>query len=378
MEGRRIFRADALILCKVVDNFGDIGVAHRLAREISRRRPELRLAIAVSDLAAFSKIAPEVRADAARQNVGGIEVVAWDLPPGEASDFREFPPPAILECFQCGRPEWLEEILFAPGFRGEVQIVNIDYLTAEEWADEFHLLKSGTRSAKIHKVNFMPGFTPATGGLLLDGTGGSPRAVDSARPFTIPVFTYEMDFSHAVGAIAELSESRPVLVRLAQGRSARPFLRAWEDAGRPFPVEELPFMRQEDWDEVLMAADFAFVRGEDSMARACLSGRPFAWHAYVQDDDWQLVKVDALLARLAPHFPDAGLFSDLAAFWRLANGAKDGGEPRPLLGRILRAAADGLLDAPFGAFARSLRGNGDMADNLLAYIGSLGILRAEG
>ena len=72
-----------------------------------------------------------------------------------------------MECFQCGRPEWLEELLFSQQFNLNVQIVNVEYLTAESWADDFHLLKSGTRSAKIKKINFMPGFTKKTGGLIL-------------------------------------------------------------------------------------------------------------------------------------------------------------------------------------------------------------------
>ena len=38
------------------------------------------------------------------------------------------------------------------------------------------------------------------------------------------------------------------------------------------------------------------------MSRACLSGIPFVWHAYPQSDEYQLVKVNALLDRMEKHF----------------------------------------------------------------------------
>ena len=48
-----------------------------------------------------------------------------------------------------------------------------------------------------------------------------------------------------------------------------------------------------------------FIRGEESMSRACLSGIPFVWHAYPQSDEYQLVKVNALLERMKNHFTDS-------------------------------------------------------------------------
>ncbi|MDE6349393.1 MAG: elongation factor P maturation arginine rhamnosyltransferase EarP, partial [Treponemataceae bacterium] len=38
------------ILCKVVDNFGDIGFVYRLARALTERDGQLRLRLIVSDL----------------------------------------------------------------------------------------------------------------------------------------------------------------------------------------------------------------------------------------------------------------------------------------------------------------------------------------
>jgi hypothetical protein len=55
------------------------------------------------------------------------------------------------------------------------------------------------------------------------------------------------------------------------------------------------FFPQEEYDDLLSVTDFNFVRGEDSWARACLSAKPFFWHAYFQKDNYQQVKVKAFL-----------------------------------------------------------------------------------
>ena len=158
-----------MILCKVVDNFGDIGVVYRLARALSDLRPELELSLVVSNLESFHKMASQIDPTKKIQNFryknATWKIIDWNLEvengklktendTDQLSTFH-FPLSVILECFQCGRPDWLEEQLFSPEFTRSVQIIQIDYLTAEEYADEFHLLKSGTRKANIKKIYFI-------------------------------------------------------------------------------------------------------------------------------------------------------------------------------------------------------------------------------
>ncbi|MDE6067961.1 MAG: elongation factor P maturation arginine rhamnosyltransferase EarP, partial [Treponemataceae bacterium] len=79
---------------------------------------------------------------------------------------------------------------------------------------------------------------------------------------------------------------------------------------------------QENWDEMLLQMDVLFVRGEDSLARACLCGKPFVWNAYPQktpqDENYHLVKVRALLEKLSPHFSEDE-FAIIEKFWLLYN-----------------------------------------------------------
>ncbi|MBQ9626204.1 MAG: elongation factor P maturation arginine rhamnosyltransferase EarP [Treponema sp.] len=401
---------DLTILCKVVDNFGDIGFVYRLAKNLVQLNPQRELRIAVDNLAAFNKIESRVdpalaeqvlevaRADSLQAQEGadkagneGKPKTAGRLKIFDATnaavcarEWTKKPARLILECFQCGRPDWLEALLFDGVTRA--LIINIDYLTAEDYAEEFHRLKSGTRSPLVRKVNFMPGFTAKTGGLILDAaaeTASKPKSAPATENGfktktvgpQILMFSYPKDFVPIIRAI--LRWNKAAQVNLAQGAGKESFLAANENclqeqkAGGLF-VRELPFLSQEEWDKNLYAQDILFVRGEDSLSRACLSGKPFVWQAYLQDDNYQLVKVRALLERMRPHF-DADDFAVLENFWLLYNGAESSGKPKTA-GAAMEEACYGFLErsdkmkAGFEAFARSLFELGNFAERLDEFV----------
>lgn len=387
------------LLCKVVDNYGDIGLVYRLAKALTDLDPGLHLRLHVDDLAAFQALCPAVDPAREVQELRGWTLVRWNADwPG----LREEPPRFVLECFACGRPERFEEILFDPADPVTRHIVNLEHLTAEPWAEELHRMPSATRSGLVKKSIFMPGFTPKTGGLIIDRSfretlerwrGQSPAAAPRTGTVTraaarralaaraglalhaggedrlwIPVFSYEHDFRRIVAALAARNGDGPLLVLVAAGRSAAPFLAAWEAAGSPFPALALPFLPQETLDEFLMAADFSIVRGEESLARAALTGKPFLWHAYLQDGKHQLVKVRALLERLRPHLAPED-YAPLEALWLAFNDragdSHEAGGDEPLLPVLERLDS---LASGYAAFAAGLLANGDLATHLLTYI----------
>ena len=134
-----------MILCKVVDNFGDIGVVYRLARALSSLRPTLNLTLVVSNLESFHKMAaqidPKKPVQTFRYKNSTWMVLDWNLDkekvirnkengeifllqdgtssslPSITSNLsplicRNLLPitpslSLIMECFQCGRPDWL-------------------------------------------------------------------------------------------------------------------------------------------------------------------------------------------------------------------------------------------------------------------------------
>ena len=395
---------DITILCRVVDNYGDIGFVYRLARELSSlssiEKTQLRLI--VSDLKSFNAMAlpPGISTSLAVQNYNGWKVIDWNACAEGKCEFTEQPPKIILECFQCGRPEWLDEILFSAQTTQTVQIVNVEYLTAEDWADDFHLLKSGTRSALVKKINFMPGFTKKTGGLVLDknfvscvhsktaaleclkkyASKKTVALIEDTNLFRVIAFSYERNFENEARALSEFAKNsgRKVQVLLAPGLGNAPFKKA-AAAFKNISVYDLEYLPQLAWDALLTLADFSFIRGEDSFSRACLSGIPFVWHAYPQEEEFQLVKAAAVLKRMEPFF-SAGDMSLVKNVWlsynrkpsvkmcdeacKVYNECTDAGYI-PLL-RILENY--GGIKKSFGMFAQSLFANGNLAKNLLAFL----------
>ena len=70
----------------------------------------------------------------------------------------------------------------------------------------------------------------------------------------------------------------------------------------------MPFLPQTLYDQLLCITDFNFVRGEDSFVRAILSGKPFIWNAYLQENIYHRVKVEAFLEVFRNYFDDAAVF----------------------------------------------------------------------
>lgn len=402
------------ILCKVVDNLGDIGFAYRLARALAELPSPPRLRLIVDDLASFARLLPAVDPGLPLQTVSGILVVRWDSPGDDAVTlFLSERPRLVLECYACGRPSWFESILFDEGDSVPRHVVNLEYLTAEAWACDFHKLPSMTRSPLVRKSVFMPGLVPGTGGLVIDAAyaslldscataqgrlstrravlanlRGEPEATGTITAesclgsYWVLIFSYEHDFTSIVADLSRLAAEKPVLALVAAGRSANPFREAWESAGRPFPAFFLPLLPQTRWDSLLAAADFSIVRGEESFARACLAGNPFLWQCYPfaetaetaeggmgasAESGGQLPKVHAFLALLRPYLSEEAS-ADYERLTLAFNAPRGEIAPGDLYS-VLRAAS---IPAEFASFARNVRNIGNLAANLMTYLRDLG------
>ncbi|GAC1601444.1 MAG: elongation factor P maturation arginine rhamnosyltransferase EarP [Ramlibacter sp.] len=282
------------IFCKVIDNHGDIGVCWRLACNLAQRGETARLWI--DDPSALAWMAP--------QGEPGVQVDRWD-------DGTSFPAPGdvVVEAFGCALPV---TVVLAMAARPQApRWINLEYLTAETFAGRAHGLPSPVSSgpgAGLVKQFFYPGFTPRTGGLLresdllqrqlafdrcawLRGVG-----IDTRDRRLVSLFCYE---PVALGALLQQLEhsAEPTHLLVTAGRSAAAVqalsISASQDSA--LSVHFLPLLTQRDYDHLLWACDFNFVRGEDSLARALWAGRPFAWQLYPQDDGAHHAKLDAFL-----------------------------------------------------------------------------------
>lgn len=331
------------IFCKVIDNYGDIGVCWRLAADLAGRGERVRLW--VDDPAALAWMAP--------QGAPGVALVHWTPgtvhPPGDV----------VVEAFGCD-PE--PGFIAAAAAAGRAPVwINLEYLSAEAYVQCCHALPSPVLqgpAAGWTKWFFYPGFTAATGGLLrepglaarqagFNRSGARAAAGAGADTLLLNLFCYEPP------ALAELllrlqQGPQPARLLVAAGRSRTAVEREIEhkkcmkpskNLGCMLSISYQPHVTQEAFDERLWAADLNFVRGEDSLVRALWAGQPFIWQIYPQADGAHAHKLDAFLDWLqAP--------ADLRQFHRVWNGTAAGPLPAwdlPAWGACARAARARLL-----------------------------------
>ena len=362
------------VLCKVVDNFGDIGVVWRLccqlSNQIKKENLTSKINLIVDDLASFNKICNSVDFSKSFQVIDEINIYNWN---DEKLCYDEFSKndgenlSVILEVFQCGRPAWMERILFEDKLNRTVQIIMIDYLTAEKYAEDFHCLQSLTRSSKVQKVNFMPGFTNKTGGLIIDSEW--EHFCDYQNNKTLLCFTYDRNWDALANACKKSNYIEKVLIAPGKGfESLKKSFYSNFIKDSNLKIEELSFMNQNEWDKMLKNCGVLFIRGEESMSRACLSGIPFVWHAYPQSNEYQLIKVRALLERMSNHF-EVEDFKIIEKVWILINSAESEVEQEEFEKAILDFFNNvEKLVYGFREFALDLRKNGDLCSNLMTFI----------
>ena len=387
-------KLDITLLCKVVDNFGDIGVVFRLAKRLSfYKKDDLNLRLVVDDLKAFNLLCPQIKPDKAIQNYNDWSIYDWNKDKECLESFTENNPQVIIECFECGRPEWLEKLLFEIKIPQTTHIIMLDYLTAEDYAETFHCLKSLTRSAKVQKVNFMPGFTPKTGGLLLDEHCQDAKTImeksfdsDASNGFASKAvfFSYPRgneQFSSIYNAFNRYCATEGIgdfNIKLAKGAGFAPFISSFNEYKNNcndlhISVTPLSFLSQEEWDTLLNDTPLLFIRGEESLSRACLYGEPFVWHAYPQSEEYQLVKVQALLNRMKKHFLPED-YTVLEKCWISYNTTE--ADPIELEYNLYNFLCSyKKLQKGFKEFSLELIENGDLAFHLLSFINKTCIMK---
>ncbi len=289
------------IFCKVIDNYGDIGVCWRLARQLAGRGQSVRLW--VDDARALRWMAP--------LGCPGVEVRAWTRPL-QMDDLA--PAEVLIESFGCEVPD--EFVARYAAWReadGRPSAwINLEYLCAESYVERSHGLPSPVMHGPgrgLAKRFFYPGFTPRTGGLLREPELMQRQAhFDRTRWLAMQDITAEPGaqlvslFCYEPAALPDLLEllarqPAPVHLLVTAGRAAA----AVQACARPanLRLHYLPHLTQDDFDHLLWACDLNFVRGEDSLVRALWAGRPFVWQIYPQHDDAHHGKLEAFLSQIA-------------------------------------------------------------------------------
>ncbi len=287
------------VFCRVVDNFGDIGVCWRLCADLAARGQPVRLwADDVSSLAWL-----------ARGGAAGVEVIDWQ---GAGPDLE--PGSVVIEAFGCDPPlRFVERMVSAAAVRAQAPLwINLEYLSAEAYVERSHRLPS-PQPGGLQKTFWYPGFNPRTGGLLrepglmlrheafqrdawLAAQGLQRRASGPAIEQVVTLFCYDNPALPAF--LAGLAQtSTPTLLLLTPGPAQRQVHALAAAGALPASIRtaDLPWLSQTDFDCLLWSADLNLVRGEDSLVRAIWAGVPFLWQIYPQSDDAHGPKLAAFI-----------------------------------------------------------------------------------
>jgi uncharacterized repeat protein (TIGR03837 family) len=310
------------IFCRVIDNFGDIGVCWRLSADLAARGHNVRLW--VDDTSALHWMAP----GALEGQWPGVAVNAWE----SSCELRVL---ASLKCadvwletFGCELPEAFVTH-FAKGLEStavdsaqtigtQVPVwINLEYLSAEPYVERSHGLPSPIMHGPAKgwtKFFFYPGFGAKTGGLLREQGMKEGRPIRDAtqrsaffQQLSIPwtgervtsLFCYEPPLLKSLLEQLAISDMS-VRLLVTQGRASsavQAILGTKTQVGR-LRISYLSMLTQVKYDTLLACSDINFVRGEDSVLRAIWAGQPFVWHIYPQQDLAHSAKLEAFLDQM--------------------------------------------------------------------------------
>ena len=349
------------IFCRIVDNYGDIGVCWRLAKQLAHEhRLTVRLFVdcgsdesiafdsgadestAVQSIAAAQRIIPNLNLSQSTQTIDGVEVLFWTdkLVIEQVGE-------VVIEAFACGLPASVSEKIQAKqadakqidakqALANNTRWINLEYLSAENWVDDFHATVSVNPSNGLMKHFFFPGFNEATGGLLREADLIVKRDEFLANTAEQNKFWQQLGVAHLKqnsaqdcyqnSAQASIKVSlfcyphAPILNLLQSMATGKHLITLFVPSNAVlaaiatfFELDNqavtvgsrltkgnlqvliIPFLSQNDYDKLLWSCDINFVRGEDSWLRAVWAAKPFIWQPYFQQEQAHLVKLNAFL-----------------------------------------------------------------------------------
>lgn len=285
------------IFCSVIDNFGDLGVCWRLARQLAAEF-SAEVTLLVDDLAAFAVLEPSIDPALLVQPLGSITLMAWQ----REATLALSPAALVIEGFACTLPATYRAQITA-----QTVWVNLDYLSAEAWIDDCHGLSS-PQAQGASTTFWFPGFSARSGGLLREAEliQRLPSHDDFCHdsPPRISLFCYETESVQALLAALHTSPCELLICsgKALQAVNAHVSLGVGERVRHgASTLQALPMLSHDDFDALLASCDLNIIRGEDSFVRAQWAGKPLLWHIYPQDELAHETKLAAWLARVATH-----------------------------------------------------------------------------
>lgn len=263
------------IFCRIIDFWGDAAVSWRLACALKKAQPQWDITFYCDDWLPWRTLTGISDKVEKYQN---ITLKDYSQKSYARAD-------AALAVLSCDLPE---------KYPSPKLTVNVEYLTSENWAADCHLKQSYPKPCFF----FLPGIFQGTGGLVFGDFFEKQVFVQDikARRLAwaekmrlnldpeknwVSCYVYDLDFE----SLRDVRESifiGPALPHLSDKKF-----------GNFVP------MILSEYDELLWLCDQHLVRGEDSLSRAVLTGKPFLWQAYPQKDKAHEKKIEALIMQIS-------------------------------------------------------------------------------
>lgn len=304
------------IFCDIIDNYGDIGVVYRLAKEFKNLYgDEIEIRVILNRIDEFLEINKKAKNEEF-QKIDGITYMTEKFLTKNICTIN--PANVIIEAFGCSIFEgYLEKAKSQ-----STLLINLEYLSGESWIEDVHLMESLMGAPKLRKYFFMPGFSEKSGGVIVDSLFLERKRkvlenkemylekylsdVEYKNRFIGTVFTYEKNFEPLIESLEKNSKENLLLI---MGEKSK---KSFDEVRKKYPMENIgedtfkyknimvkymPFLNQEEYEEVINMVDYNLVRGEDSFVRAVITGKPFLWHIYLQEEMAHMDKIEGFIER---------------------------------------------------------------------------------
>lgn len=271
------------IICDVIDNFGDAGVCLRLGRDLAINSNKVR--IFCNNIESINKITTT-------KDHSLLSILKWP----DNNDESYLAAEVVIQAFSVR----LQQCMIEKVKHKKSLIINLEYLTAEKFAEDCHKLPSF--SDGMESFFFFPGFSEKTGSVVIeDLLRNKIKNNKNNSSKNISVFSY--DNKKLLILINKLNKIDPQFIfNIFEGKALDIFnelskenLKSEEKTVyKDINIKTLKMVNHEEYDDILISSAINLVRGEDSIVRAMLVGKPFIWNIYPTDDNAHLDKINAL------------------------------------------------------------------------------------
>ncbi len=256
------------ILSHVVDNFGDAGVALRLARALSLLNKKVVLWCDQPNLI-LKMLGEEKKTNSFsilnfnEKNKDGLNLKKGDV---------------LVEMFSFPLPSWVNEKI--ENNLEEWVWLQVEYLGVEEWVVDCHLKPSPQKNNRV-KYFYFPSILKNAGALNVEKENNLNHFKNKNKKFTLNAFFYySQPFENLTYFLNQEFKEKVEIIN-------------W--------VNSKEFVSQKTFDSYLNSADLNLIRGEDSFVQGIFAQKPFLWQAYPQENKAHFVKVESFLKHFLPY-----------------------------------------------------------------------------